>query len=139
MSDDRVSPKKQWSPSTGIGFDFIIFDCDSTLSAIEGIDELARQKGKFDEVKEMTDAAMDGEVHLQTVYDRRLDLLSPTRSEIRELEHQYRETVVPDAGEVIQALQSLGKQIFIVSGGLLAAVRPFGWLFTTRWLSRIVT
>ena len=27
-------------------FDLIFFDCDSTLSAIEGIDELARFKGK---------------------------------------------------------------------------------------------
>ena len=41
------------------GFDFIFFDCDSTLSTIEGIDELARQKGKFEEVKQMTDAAYD--------------------------------------------------------------------------------
>ena len=47
------------------GYDFIFFDCDSTLSTIEGIDELARMKGKFDEVKSMTDAAMEGEVYLQ--------------------------------------------------------------------------
>jgi phosphoserine phosphatase len=111
------------------GFDFIFFDCDSTLSAIEGIDELARQKGKFDEVKRLTDAAMDGEVHLQSVYDRRLQLLAPTRAEIRELEQAYRATLVPDAAEVIAALQFIGKAVFIVSGGLLAAVRPFGeWL-----------
>ena len=40
------------------GFDFVFFDCDSTLSSIEGIDELARQKGKFNQVKQLTDAAM---------------------------------------------------------------------------------
>ena len=55
-------------------FDLIFFDCDSTLSHIEGIDELARQKGIFDEVQQLTAAAMDGEVHLSSVYDRRLDL-----------------------------------------------------------------
>jgi len=111
------------------GFDFIFFDCDSTLSTIEGIDELARQKDKFEEIKRLTDAAMDGEVHLQNVYDRRLDLLRPTRAEIRQLEHHYRETVVPHAAEVIKALQQTGKTLFVVSGGLLAAVRPFGeWL-----------
>ncbi len=110
-------------------FDFIFFDCDSTLSTIEGIDELARQKGKFEEVKALTNAAMEGEVHLQSVYDRRLDLLCPTRSEIRAIERLYRETLVPHALEVIQALQSVGKEVFIVSGGLLAAVKPFGeWL-----------
>jgi hypothetical protein len=45
----------------------------------------------------MTDAAMDGEVHLQNVYDRRLELLNPTRAEIRELERHYRRTLVPNA------------------------------------------
>ena len=111
------------------GFQFIFFDCDSTLSSIEGIDELARQKGKFAEVKKLTDAAMDGEVHLQSVYDRRLELLSPTRAEIRELERHYRQTLVPDAAEVIKGLQAAGRDVFIVSGGLLEAVQPFGeWL-----------
>jgi len=111
------------------GYDFIFFDCDSTLSTIEGIDELARQKGKFEAVKAMTDAAMEGEVHLQTIYDQRLNLLSPTRAEIRALEQAYRRTLVPDAAEVIRALHALKKEVFIISGGLLAAVRPFGqWL-----------
>jgi phosphoserine phosphatase len=77
----------------------------------------------------MTDAAMDGEVHLQSVYDHRLQLLNPTRAEIRELEYQYRQNLVPDVQAVIQALTFAGKELFIVSGGLLAAVRPFGeWL-----------
>ena len=42
----------------------LIFDCDSTLSAIEGIDELARVRGPevFKRVEEMTNDAMDGSV-----------------------------------------------------------------------------
>ena len=125
MSNWQIAlSKPDWS-----GFDFIFFDCDSTLSAIEGIDELARQKGKFETVKQMTDAAMEGEVHLQNVYDRRLELLCPTRAEIRALEQCYRNTLVPDTAETIQVLQQAGKVVFIISGGLLAAVRPFGeWL-----------
>ena len=115
---------QKWMP-----FRRIFFDCDSTLSAVEGIDELAREKGLFDEVQRLTNAAMDGEVHLESVYDRRLQLLRPTRGEIRRLEQRYRETVIPDAAAVIAALQFLGKTVFIVSGGLLPAVRPFGeWL-----------
>ncbi|MEJ2556120.1 MAG: HAD-IB family phosphatase [Anaerolineae bacterium] len=129
MQENNISLKPQWPQPTWAGFDFVIFDCDSTLSTIEGIDELARKRGKFEEVKQMTDAAMEGEIYLQSVYDRRLDLLSPTRAEIRELEHHYRQTLVPDAAEVISILQWLGKELFIVSGGLLAAVGPFGeWL-----------
>lgn len=111
------------------GFDFVFFDCDSTLSTIEGIDELARLKGKFDEVKEMTDAAMDGEVYLHSVYDRRLEMLAPTHQEVAGIDTLYRQTVVPHSADVIGALRAAGKEVFIVSGGLLAAVRPFG-----RWL-----
>jgi len=122
-------PVKEIFSNTWPGFDFVFFDCDSTLSTIEGIDELARARGKFAEVKAMTDAAMEGEIHLQSVYDRRLQLLSPNRGEIRRLEQLYRQTVVPNTQTVIAALQQLGKELFIVSGGLLAAVKPFGeWL-----------
>lgn len=117
-------PFKKWMP-----FQQIFFDCDSTLSAVEGIDELAREKGLFDDVQRLTNAAMDGEVHLESVYDRRLQLLHPTRGEIQRLAQIYRETVISDAAAVIAALQFLGKTVFIVSGGLLPAVRPFGeWL-----------
>lgn len=117
------------APWHGSGYELIFFDCDSTLSGIEGIDELARNKGKLAEVKKMTDAAMEGEVHLQSIYDARLDLLRPTRAEIRQLEYHYRQAVTPGAVEVVQALLAAGKELFIVSGGLLAAVQPFGqWL-----------
>ena len=119
-----MSSKPVWPP-----FEYVFLDCDSTLSAVEGIDELARAKGLFDEVRRLTDAAMEGEIHLESVYDRRLQLLRPTRGEIRRLERLYRETVVPDARPVIEALRRLGKAVFIVSGGLYPAVRPFGeWL-----------
>ena len=39
----------------------IVFDCDSTLSSIEGIDELARLAGPsaFKEVEALTHAAMN--------------------------------------------------------------------------------
>jgi len=41
--------------------------------------------------------------------------------------------VVPDAREVIAALQTLGKKVFIVSGGLRDAVLDFGeWLGVPR-------
>lgn len=121
------------------GFDYIFFDCDSTLSTIEGIDELARMKGKFDEVKRLTDAAMEGEVHLESVYDHRLQLLSPTRAEIKKITKQYRETLVTDVFEVIKAFQQVDKTLFVVSGGLLAAVSPFGeWLGIPHYNIRAV-
>lgn len=111
------------------GFQSIIFDCDSTLSAIEGIDELARIGGRYDEIKALTDAAMGGDLALEEVYNRRLAMLQPRRGDIATIADRYRETAVADAREVVGALQALGKQVYIVSGGLLDAVHPFGmWL-----------
>ncbi len=107
-------------------YDLVFFDCDSTLTRIEGIDELARLKGLFDEVQRLTSAAMDGEVHLSSVYDRRLDLLRPTRADIRTIERLYRADIVPDARELVGALNFLRRRVFIVSGGLALAVIPFG-------------
>jgi phosphoserine phosphatase len=107
-------------------FDLIFFDCDSTLSAIEGIDELARLKGKEWRVGVLTEKAMNGELDLAEVYGKRLQAIRPTRGQLKAIEERYWETLVPDAQAVIAALQFLGKQVFIVSGGLAEAVRGFG-------------
>ena len=116
-------------PDQWRGFQFIIFDCDSTLSTIEGIDELARIGGRYDEIKALTDAAMGGDVPLEHVYDRRLAMLKPKRADIAAVADRYREEAVADAREVVGALQAAGKHVYIVSGGLLDAVQPFGtWL-----------
>ncbi len=107
-------------------FDLIFFDCDSTLSAIEGIDELARLKGKEWRVGVLTEKAMNGELDLADVYGKRLQAIRPTRGQLKAIEDRYWETLVPDALAVIAALRFLGKQVFIVSGGLAEAVRGFG-------------
>jgi len=107
-------------------FDLIFFDCDSTLSAIEGIDELARFKGKEWRVGVLTEKAMNGDLDLSEVYGKRLQAIRPTRGELKAIEERYWETIVPDAEEVLAALRVLGKQIFIVSGGLAEPVRGFG-------------
>lgn len=108
------------------GFDLIFFDCDSTLSAIEGIDELARFKGKEWRVSVLTQKAMDGELDLSEVYGKRLQAIRPTRGQLKEIEEHYWEQLVPDAMAVLDALRFLNKQIFIISGGLAEPVRGLG-------------
>ena len=83
------------------GFDTVIFDCDSTLTHVEGIDELARLKGKSAEVAALTRRAMDGEVPLQDVYGARLAMLNPTRAELAAVAAQYIAGAVADARETI--------------------------------------
>jgi phosphoserine phosphatase len=107
-------------------FDLIFFDCDSTLSTIEGIDELAKLKGKEWRVGVLTQKAMDGELDLAEVYGKRLNAIRPTRGQLKAIEERYWETIVPDVQAVLDALRFLDKQVFIISGGLAEPVRGFG-------------
>lgn len=110
------------------GFASVVFDCDSTLVRIEGIDELAGEHRA--EIQALTDAAMRGEVPLEEVYGRRLALLRPTRARVGDVGRMYVETLVPDARETVAALLWLGKDVRIVSGGLrppvVAVARALG-------------
>ena len=105
-----------------LGFQRVIFDCDSTLTAVEGIDELASLKGQTEHIAELTRRAMDGLVALEDVYAARLELLRPTRAELARVGRLYRRSLVPEAAETVAALQAAGVDVFIVSGGLKAAV-----------------
>lgn len=107
-------------------FDLIFFDCDSTLSTIEGIDELAKLKGKELRVGLLTQKAMDGDLDLEEVYGKRLQAIRPTRGQLKEIEERYWETIVPDVQEVLDALKFLHKEVFIISGGLAEPVKGFG-------------
>ncbi|MCJ7701589.1 MAG: HAD family hydrolase [Anaerolineales bacterium] len=120
-------------PSVWPTANIVIFDCDSTLSTIEGIDELARMTGYEYDVAMLTKRAMEGDVPLESVYSHRLVTVNPTQEQVRAIANHYRQTVVPDAREVIEALQTLGTVVFIVSGGLIEPVRDFGvWLGVPR-------
>ena len=107
-------------------FDLIFFDCDSTLSTIEGIDELAKLKGKEQRVGLLTQKAMDGDLDLEEVYGKRLQAIRPTRGQLKAIEERYWETIVPDVQAVLDALRFLKKEVFIISGGLAEPVKGFG-------------
>jgi len=107
-------------------YNHVIFDFDSTLSAIEGIDVLASNAGVGDEVSELTQLAMDGGIDLEAVYQKRLTTIRPNRGEIRALKEQYKKHLTEDAQEVIAALTWLGHEVYIVSGGLLDPIAEIG-------------
>ncbi|MGQ0560419.1 MAG: HAD-IB family phosphatase [Gemmatimonadota bacterium] len=101
-------------------FGTVIFDCDSTLTAIEGIDEIAREHRA--EVQLLTEEAMRGRVPLEEVYGRRLELVRPPRGRVLALGQRYVETLVPGAREASAALRAGGVHVRIISGGLKPAV-----------------
>ena len=98
----------------------VVFDCDSTLSALEGIEELASDHRR--EVETLTDAAMRGEVPLDQVYGERLALIQPTREAVDALIPRYIDGLVDDAAGTVAALHAAGVDVRVVSGGLLPAV-----------------
>ncbi len=104
----------------------VIFDCDSTLSRIEGIDELAEIAGVTKQVKQMTDQAMAGEIALEEVYGKRLELIKPTQDDILKLKQAYKNTATLHAQSVIELLKAHDHDVYIVSGGLMEPVREFG-------------
>ena len=80
---------KNFMLSRHLGFQRVIFDCDMTLVAVEGIDELARLKGQAEYIADLTRQAMDGKIPLEEVYAKRLELLRPTRGEHGEVEDGF--------------------------------------------------
>ena len=104
----------------GQAFQTVVFDCDSTLSAIEGIEELAREHRA--EVEALTEEAMRGTIPLEQIYGRRLDLVRPPRGRVLALGQLYIDTLVPDAAETIAALRAEGVEVRVISGGLKPAV-----------------
>jgi len=107
-----------------MSFDVICFDCDSTLSRIEGIDELARRVGMGEEMSKLTDLAMNGVVPLEAVYERRLSLIRPDQDSINWLAGLYIAEIVEGVKEVFASLLAQNQTVHIISGGLRQAILP---------------
>jgi phosphoserine phosphatase len=99
----------------------VVFDCDSTLSAIEGIEFLAQDHQA--EIAALTELAMSGRVPLEDVYAQRLALVRPSRASLEKLGREYVRQLVPDASATVAALQEEGVRVCIISGGLAPAVQ----------------
>jgi phosphoserine phosphatase len=106
-------------------FDAVCFDCDSTLTSIEGIDELADRAGCRREIAALTDAAMNGLVPLEEVYAKRLDIVRPGRAALAWLAKRYADEAVCGAAETIATLKRHGKAVYVITSGLLQAVAEF--------------
>ena len=104
----------------------ICFDCDSTLSAIEGIDEMARLRGPdcFRAIEQMTREAMDGKIALDDIFARRLEIIRPTAAETAAIGAHYIREIEPTAAATVAALRATGWTVVIVSGGYAQAIEP---------------
>ncbi len=104
----------------------IVFDCDGTLSAIEGINQLARYNGVCAEVEALTETAMGKTGINPALYEKRLALVNPRQDQLQTLGQDYFDHCVPDVRDIITIFKRLNKSVYIVSAGLTPAVSIFG-------------
>ncbi|XP_070499744.1 phosphoserine phosphatase isoform X2 [Chironomus tepperi] len=104
--------------------DVVCFDVDSTVIIEEGIDELADFCGKGEEVSNLTKEAMGGSMTFQEALRRRLDIIKPTQSQIRQFLVEKPSTLSPHIKDFIDYLHSLNKKIYLISGGFHSLIDP---------------
>lgn len=101
----------------------VLLDVDSTLIQEEVIELLANKAGAGAEVARITAAAMSGQIEFAEALDARVKLLAGLPETV--LEEVRREiTLTAGARELISALQKLGHQVGIVSGGFKDVIEP---------------
>lgn len=94
----------------------VCFDMDSTLIDAEVIDELAKAAGVGEQVAEITEAAMRGELDFKQSFARRMALLKGLdESVLAGIAEQLRLT--EGAEKLISSLKKLGYKTAILSGG----------------------
>lgn len=107
-------------------FRSVVLDVDSTLCALEGIDWLARQRGGdvASRIADVTERAMNGEIALEAVYGRRLEIVAPDAELLDRLASEYLQSFVPGAEQAVAALRDAGVELAVVSGGIRRALLP---------------
>jgi len=94
----------------------VVFDMDSTLIQVEVIDELAKIAGVEEEVRAITNSAMNGEIDFEQSLRQRISLLEG-------LDENALKGLLPDlplsqgAERVTTTLKKLGYKVGIISGG----------------------
>ena len=94
----------------------VCFDMDSTLIEAEVIDELAKAAGVGEQVAEITEAAMRGELDFKQSFARRMALLKGLdESVLAGIADELR--ITEGAEKLISSLKKLGYKTAILSGG----------------------
>ena len=98
-------------------FGLLVMDMDSTLIAIECIDEVADMQGLKPQVAAITEAAMRGEMEFAESLRRRVALLKGLDEQA--LQHVYDERLRLSTGAeaMLKALQTHGIKTLLLSGG----------------------
>lgn len=95
----------------------LVMDMDSTLIAIECIDEIADMLGLKPQVAEITESAMRGEIEFAESLRRRVALLAGLELNAVQRAYDERLRLNPGAETMLAALKQHGVKTLLVSGG----------------------
>ena len=101
----------------------VVMDVDSTLIQQEVIELLADRAGVGEEVREITNKAMNGELDFAASLKARVALLEGLDAAILDSVRQEI-TLTPGARTLIDTLHALGHSVAVVSGGFIAVIEP---------------
>jgi phosphoserine phosphatase len=103
--------------------DCVAFDVDSTVITSEGVVELARWM-KVRGIDVITQQAMGGKLGFAESFQKRMDLLTPSRDQLQRFSHGRPPVFSPHVEELISKLHARGTRVFLVSGGLRDLILP---------------
>lgn len=98
-------------------FGLIAMDMDSTLLAIESIDEIADMHNVKPQVSAITQSTMRGEISFAESLTRRTALLEGLPQEALQKVYDERVRLSPGAEKMLQRMQSAGIKTMVISGG----------------------
>ena len=101
----------------------VLLDMDSTLIQQEVIDLLAKHAGKLDQVSQITERAMAGDLDFSQALSARVSLLAGLDQSVIELVRKDI-TLTNGAKELIETLHKQGHKVGVVSGGFLDVIEP---------------
>lgn len=99
------------------GFGLVAMDMDSTLLAIESIDEIADMHGIKPQVAEITQRTMRGEIVFEESLRQRTALLHGLEEEALQRVYDTRVRLSPGAEKMLQRMKAAGLRTMVISGG----------------------
>ncbi|SEP32675.1 phosphoserine phosphatase SerB [Nitrosovibrio sp. Nv6] len=98
-------------------FGLVAMDMDSTLLAIESIDEIADMQGVKPQVAEITQRTMRGEIVFAESLRQRTALLQGLDEDALQRVYDERVRLSPGAEHMLQRMKSAGLKTMVISGG----------------------
>lgn len=104
-------------PQTGRKKKLLIADMDSTMIQQECIDELGAELGLKEQISEITERAMRGEIEFESALNKRVALLKGLDTDVIRQTIDNRITLTPGGTTLVHTMKANGAYAALVSGG----------------------